>query len=742
MNTDMVHEKKKGVQGAINVLTVGDGDLSFSLALKRSYPGISVTASTLLSLEELLQTYSNASATVQELSDQWGEKALYNVDCCKFHPKDFKEVTGRSGGKFDIIMFNHPHLGDSTLYESESHHAMRHHALLSHYFNSGQMLLSDGGRMHVTLCGSQPKTWNLMEAAKRNGFQCILSEGTASPLKWLFATRNSKDILNFSVDINGNFPEKDLILHCDSTIPEPAEVQDHYPCPRRYRNGKLGSKHFLGKYGYMHRRTGGDLYGGVAADMAVHQSVNFVFELRRKEEESFNSPSSFTRDNECKICGETFSSIVALQKHLEAPALPDINTGKFLHAKLKLPSKTDEQKGQMAEGQRSKEKATVSTFHQESISKAVMTKDELKIAETSVRKRFDLKRLKWLCRQEDFALSKHFKSKKHCTDSIKNGRICINGVVALDSGRILRENDLVSLLQECKSGPSLTSMSDRNDTTIKNRGVEVVRIVPITSNEKVKIFVCKKPVGIRTCGQFSERTLEMILKSIVEQRDQQSLHCESITKLEQGCTGLCVLTVGAASKVDISMKITYTFTTLVHGSVPEEWDRGIYVKLDNEGSRRWKRRKTKPCESNAGNFEKHDEGDRAFRMCAEGDLKNSLFFRCVDRYQEGVGTKTINISTVEVQSRHDEGRLSNVICYTLRKIGFPVVNDRFCKRELAGLPRLMRNILKNKLCIGCYSVHIISNVGNTDILPFDNVVSIKPHHRTQCSYWKGLARKS
>ncbi len=59
----------------------------------------------------------------------------------------------------------------------------------------------------------------------------------------------------------------------------PSEVQAHYPCPRKYRNGKLGSKHFLGRYGYRHRRTGGDLYGGNDADMAVHQSINFIFEF-------------------------------------------------------------------------------------------------------------------------------------------------------------------------------------------------------------------------------------------------------------------------------------------------------------------------------------------------------------------------------------------------------------------------------------------------------------------------------
>jgi hypothetical protein len=45
--------------------------------------------------------------------------------------------------------------------------------------------------------------------------------------------------------------------------------------PRRYRNGKLGSKHFGGRYGYRHRRTHGE--GGGIADIDVSGSFHFVF---------------------------------------------------------------------------------------------------------------------------------------------------------------------------------------------------------------------------------------------------------------------------------------------------------------------------------------------------------------------------------------------------------------------------------------------------------------------------------
>mmetsp|Transcript_27864 Transcript_27864/g.40741 ORF Transcript_27864/g.40741 Transcript_27864/m.40741 type:complete len:117 (+) Transcript_27864:122-472(+) len=66
------------------------------------------------------------------------------------------------------------------------------------------------------------------------------------------------------------------------------------------------------------------------------------------------------------------------------------------------------------------------------------------------------------------------------------------------------------------------------------------------------------------------------------------------------------------------------------------------------------------------------------------------------------------LSTVEINasSNANSGRLCNSLCFLLRKMNYPVVNDRFCKREYASLPRYVRNVLKNKLCIGCYGVTI------------------------------------
>ena len=54
----------------VRVLTVGDGDLSFSLALARAFRGdeLFLTATTLLTADELRETYGNAAPILAELS--------------------------------------------------------------------------------------------------------------------------------------------------------------------------------------------------------------------------------------------------------------------------------------------------------------------------------------------------------------------------------------------------------------------------------------------------------------------------------------------------------------------------------------------------------------------------------------------------------------------------------------------------------------------------------------------------
>ena len=101
----------------LRVLTVGDGDLSYSLALQRAFGDrLKLTATVLPSSEELVATYTSAAACAAELMAR-GATVLYGVDATA--------VTQASVGQQDAVVFNHPHLGLADLQETVGH-ARRH----------------------------------------------------------------------------------------------------------------------------------------------------------------------------------------------------------------------------------------------------------------------------------------------------------------------------------------------------------------------------------------------------------------------------------------------------------------------------------------------------------------------------------------------------------------------------------------------------------------------------------------
>jgi hypothetical protein len=130
-------------------LTVGDGDLSFSLALtnwfwqqhenkilchvstksstsiqnvvgglKKTRPSskacIDVTASVYDTRQELYQKYeeSTVAETVRELAGN-GAQVYYGVDATKLDTSPVRNLIDKDGRKFDRIVFNFPHAGQS-----------------------------------------------------------------------------------------------------------------------------------------------------------------------------------------------------------------------------------------------------------------------------------------------------------------------------------------------------------------------------------------------------------------------------------------------------------------------------------------------------------------------------------------------------------------------------------------------------------------------------------------------------
>jgi hypothetical protein len=512
---------------------------------------------------------------------------------------------------------------------------------------------------------------------------------------------------------------------------------------------------------------------GNESDMKVFNSVILLYSKQKDDYHPYNHSKQLwnkPRNNgcyPCTICHTAFHSQDELQNHLFHPAMPDImmtpTTTTSTDTNIETNTKTETETGTITSpsfpsvssvGREWKDiqpiehsiKSTVKSSEvvcahrnaQETKNIIPVDSDRIEV-QVQIYTEFHMKRFKWCCRQDTFELCKYITSRKHLEDIVKGGCILLNGQVMYDNGRILNEGDVLTLLKSYKHlsrtmGHQQKQTTSTQDTShdIEKHSFHTVRIVSelSTTQGHSKWIVAFKPVGCRSSGQFSNTTLEMIVQHMMELKHSElNLQCRAISLLDTGCAGLCVLFMGSKDiKQDRTNepKVTYTFTALVHGLVPLHWDTSVYATISCH-LRTFKRHKSTNISSNK------DETTHTISKTPQ-DLSKAIVITCKRRLDlQKDGHATVQLSTLSIQSTADHGKLCNVICYTLRKLGFPVVNDRFCKRELSVLPRIMRNILKDKLCIGCYDLKIQEEETNAE-----HNSSIDPHLRTQCSYWKDI----
>ena len=769
-----------------SILTVGDGDLTLSLSLVRAYGDqMNVTATTLCSNDnELCQTYSNSAGVIEELLER-KVTIFYGIDATQLTTyRELQERRRRTGG-FDLILFHHPHLGllTSTNSLDEQKHATRHFVLLAHYLASASSLLSQkdnvekslrdesetqqnseddaktsdcddnqtqlnqqyDGRIHLCLAHDQPHTWRMEEAAKRLGLQLVKTADTYKPFHGIIQELN----------LSQTYTHPSCASEMDGDEIASLTLLPHkpgYSAPRRYRNGKLGSKHFFGRYGYQHRRTYGSIFDGNNSDMNVEGSRHYFFAIPNVHHNSSNSAnasatvtappvasksSSKEASLSCAICGLSFGDHGGLQKHLKAPALPD-------------PPPTAD-----ADATHKKTNRSASLAVENEPAPKIIGKDDsnTKNSHTTCSKSSSPQHHSWNIveeKHEGIRLRRFLhqvamteRSKKQCDTLITDGLIHVNGSVAIDTGRILKMGDTITLeLKETEVAPKIQAIEFTDQPVIRVVSSFPPATKESSSSNKVVLprnylIVVHKPVGMTPRGYYeSSRTLE----KVVSWQMNDGGKYKNLSNLDKGCGGLCVLRLEQEKPTNDNLRhiqhrqhdlqVKHEFTALVYGHVPDIWNEGISAEVPWQSVRLWRRGRDDKSDSVQ---DVQDEECSEFEcitnttepVIIEGDNKDGsrgvartkiwmMDIRCVER--TSLKRRTTDdkcapaMSTVKITTVCTSYGLCRAICHYLRNQKYPVVGDRMCPKEYQRLPRSIRNRLKNKLCLGCFQVTVISTI--------------------------------
>ena len=205
----------------LRVLTLGDGNFSFSLALVRLYcptkrerrrllsssphslpaRSLDLVCSVYDSSVELAVKYPEAGEQRVEELRRRGAEVLFNVDAtaldASIHSERARQRLQRCGERageseeasvqplFDVIVFHHPHSGRED--------AAYHRRLLSHFFHSAASVVHCSSLVLLSLCDRQPWQWQLAESAERHGWRiCDMGGWEAEMEQWTALGYESK----------------------------------------------------------------------------------------------------------------------------------------------------------------------------------------------------------------------------------------------------------------------------------------------------------------------------------------------------------------------------------------------------------------------------------------------------------------------------------------------------------------------------------------------------------------------
>ena len=520
---------------------------------------------------------------------------------------------------FDLISFHHPHLGDyDGGQENELALLQRHSSLLAHYLDSASQLLVASGAVHVALCGNQAASWRLREAAVRAGLLLENDDSRTTTMTVIPVQRPFHHVLN-AADAE---QQEEIFPGTTQRTVQPAGKQllwllmgpwnnKQQQQPRRTvskRHG--GSRHWLGKYGYRHVRTAPNS----TAAPNLTGSQHYVFRRRQQktkegdDEDMRNTANTTNNSNNgdddgdvnatysCSICLVAFATAAELQAHLQEPATPVTVTAAAAAAGV---LDKDNERNSGNDGT-----STSTTAASRSCLRILDRRPEegvvvLKVLEEG-------KRLRW-CLQHCEELLPPRRSRGVWDRIIKDGLVFVNGVVAVDTGRILQagwEIELRLVESEKKDGGAVVLKNLPADIEIVDTWGPKKCCATTTKGE---VYVVWKPVGMRAIGSFDASTLEESFNVQQQKRNQdgEAIKYQSLSKLDTGCSGLCVLAPSITWQ-ESDLEIVHTFVALVHGHVPKEWLSGVSIELPTDAVRRWKKRATNNNEDNSNNNNKQN----------------------------------------------------------------------------------------------------------------------------------------
>jgi 25S rRNA (uracil2634-N3)-methyltransferase len=157
------------------VLTVGDGDLSFSLSLSNALSSngpssaSNLVATTYESHEKLIEIYPDIRQTIDGLRSN-KVSIFHSIDATNLSPLDNCRLQ-----PFDIIIWNFPCIRIEKGFDGQVAELDQNKDLLRRFFRNVTAYLASDGEIHVTHKTIEPFSWwGIEDIALEEGFRCSL----------------------------------------------------------------------------------------------------------------------------------------------------------------------------------------------------------------------------------------------------------------------------------------------------------------------------------------------------------------------------------------------------------------------------------------------------------------------------------------------------------------------------------------------------------------------------------------